>query len=57
MKLLIKLGTDFEVGQKRKTVPFRITFGTNNLEMIPCWLCSGAHNPFAFPGDWCYHLN
>jgi hypothetical protein len=26
---LIKLGTDFEVGQKR------FTFGTNNLEMIP----------------------
>jgi hypothetical protein len=31
-KLLIKLGTDFEVGQKRKIVPFRSTFGTNNLE-------------------------
>jgi hypothetical protein len=34
-KLLIKLGTDFEVGQKWKIVPFRFTFGTNNLEMIP----------------------
>jgi hypothetical protein len=34
-KLLIKLGTDFEVGQKWKTVPFRFTFGMNNLEMIP----------------------
>jgi hypothetical protein len=31
-KLLIKLGTDFEVGEKQKTVPFRFTFGTNNLE-------------------------
>jgi hypothetical protein len=34
-KLLIKLGTDFEVWQKWKTVPFRFTFGTNNLETIP----------------------
>jgi hypothetical protein len=34
-KLLIKLGTNFEVGQKQKTVPFRFSFGTNNLEMIP----------------------
>jgi hypothetical protein len=34
-KLLIKLGTDFEVVQKWKIVPFRFTFGTNNLEMIP----------------------
>jgi hypothetical protein len=34
-KLLIKSGTDFEVGQKRKTVPFHFTFGMNNLEMIP----------------------
>jgi hypothetical protein len=28
-------GTDFEVKQNGKTVPFRFTFGTNNLEMIP----------------------
>jgi hypothetical protein len=46
-KLLIKLGTDFEVRQKRKTVPFHLTFGTNNLEMIPKfkhfrWLPDGA---------------
>jgi hypothetical protein len=34
-KLLIKLGTDFEVGQKWKIVQFRFTFGMNNLEMIP----------------------
>jgi hypothetical protein len=26
-KLLIKLGTDFEFGQKRKIIPFRFTFG------------------------------
>jgi hypothetical protein len=35
LKLLIKFGTDFEVRQKRKTVPFRFTLGTNNFEMIP----------------------
>jgi hypothetical protein len=34
-KLLIKLGTDFEVGEKRKIIPFHFTFGTNNLETIP----------------------
>jgi hypothetical protein len=34
-KLLIKFGTDFEVGQKQETVPFRFTLGTNNLETIP----------------------
>jgi hypothetical protein len=28
-------GTDFEVKQNGKTVPFHFTFGTNNLEMIP----------------------
>jgi hypothetical protein len=26
---------DFEVKQNGKTIPFRFTFGTNNLEMIP----------------------
>jgi hypothetical protein len=45
---LIKLGTDFEVGQKRKTVPFRFTFGTNNLEMIPNKSTAG------FCGSVCY---
>jgi hypothetical protein len=43
-KLLIKLGTDFEVGQKRKTVPYRFTFGTNNLE-IPKYTKLNLHHP------------
>jgi hypothetical protein len=33
-KLFIKLGTNFEVGQKWKTAPFRFIFRTNNLENI-----------------------
>jgi hypothetical protein len=46
-KLLIKLGTDFEIGQKWKTDPFRFNFGPNNLEIIPYFHFSFFHFTFS----------